>query len=109
MIPGVPSDNTTLLEVLKELADRGFDASMWVAPDGKLRCEGCDAEVEPSALIVHELRRLEGASDPDDMVIVAAVECPNCGTKASIVMHYGPESSPEDMEVLRHLERAAPH
>ena len=109
MIPGVPSDNTTLLEVLKELADRGFEASMWVAADGKLRCEGCEAEIEPSALVVHEYRRMEGASDPDDMLVVAAVECPKCGTKASIVMHYGPESSPEDMDVLRHLERAAPH
>ena len=108
MIPGVPSHNTTLVEVLQELADRGFAATMWVAADGKLRCEGCDAEIEPSAVVVHEFRRMEGASDPDDMLVVAAVECPLCGTKATIVLHYGPQSSPEDMEVLRHLERAAP-
>jgi hypothetical protein len=109
VIPGVPSDNTTLLEVLDEMAAKGYSATMWVAADGKLRCEGCDAEIDPNTVPVHEYRRMEGASDPDDMLIVAAVECPPCGMKATIVLHYGPESSPEEMEVLRHLERAAPH
>jgi hypothetical protein len=108
VIPGVPSDNTTLLEVLDELAQAGFAATMWVAADGKLRCEGCNHELDPSAVRVHQFRRLEGASDPDDMLVVAAVECPQCGTKASIVLHFGPESSPEEMEVLTHLQRAAP-
>ena len=108
MIPGVPSDNTTLLEVLDELSAEGFSATMWVAADGKLRCEGCQHELDPSSVKVHHFRRLEGASDPDDMLVVAAVECPKCGTKASVVLHFGPESSPEEMEVLRHLERAAP-
>ena len=108
MIPGVPSDNTTLLEVLDDLAKQGFGATMWVAADGKLRCEGCQHELDPSVVKVHHFRRLEGASDPDDMLAVAAVECPDCGTKATIVLHYGPESSPEEMDVLRHLEHTAP-
>ena len=42
------------------------------------------------------------------MLVVAAVECPACGMKATIVLHYGPAASPEEVEVLRHLERAAP-
>ena len=108
MIPGVPSDNTTLLEVLDELSAEGFSATMWVAGDGKLRCEGCRHELDPSTVKVHHYRRLEGASDPDDMLVVAAVECPQCGTKASVVLHFGPEASAEEVEVLRHLERAAP-
>ena len=107
MIPGVPSDNTTLIEVLDDFAAQGFGATMWVAADGRLRCGGCDAEIDPSSVEVHEFRRMEGASDPDDMLVVAAVECPGCGTKATIVLHYGPASSPEEMEVLRHLERRA--
>ena len=105
MIPGVPSDNTTLTEVLAELAAQGYDNTMWVAQDGKLRCSGCEAEIDPSAVPVHAFRRLEGASDPDDMLVVAAVECGSCSIKASIVLHYGPEASPEEMEVLQHLER----
>jgi hypothetical protein len=108
VIPGVPSDNTTLLEVLDELAADGFSATMWVAADGKLRCEGCQHELDASAVKVHQFRRLEGASDPDDMLVVVAVECPDCGMKASVVLHFGPEASREEVEVLSHLERAAP-
>jgi hypothetical protein len=106
MISGVPSDNTTLLEVLAEFEAKGFGGSMWVSRSGKLGCEGCHAEIEPSEVLVHEIRRLEGASDPDDMIAVVAVECPVCAFKASVVLHYGPEASPEEMEALLHMERA---
>jgi len=105
MIPGVPSDNTTLLEILDELAQKGYTGTMWVASDGKLRCEGCGAELEPSLVRVREIRRLEGASDPDDMIAVVAVECPVCGMKGTIVLHFGPESSAEEMDVLSEFDR----
>jgi hypothetical protein len=108
VIAGVPSDNTTLLEILDEFAVKGYGGSMWVAENGKLRCEGCHAEFEPSDLYVHELRRLEGASDPDDMLAVVAVECPVCGLKGTVVLHYGPEASAEEGEVLTHLQRGLP-
>lgn len=105
----MPSDNTTLLEVLEEFAAKGYGGSMWVAENGKLRCEGCPAEFDPSEVNVHELRRLEGASDPDDMLAVVAVECPACSMKGSVVLHYGPEASGEEMDALTHLERAKPN
>ena len=109
VIPGVPSDNTTLLEVLQELEAKGYTATMWVTADGMLKCEGCDVEIDPATVPVESFRRLEGASDPDDMQVVAAVDCTGCGTKATIVLHYGPEASREEQEVLVHLERRAPH
>jgi hypothetical protein len=79
---------------------------MWVTPTGKLRCEGCGAELEPSGVRVHELRRLEGASDPDDMIAVVAVECGVCNMKGTLVLHYGPEASPEEMSALMELDRS---
>ena len=105
---GVPSDNTTLLEILDELAAKGYGGSMWVTDSGKLRCEGCQAEFEPSELYVRELRRLEGASDPDDMLAIVAVECPACGMKGTVVLHFGPEATTEEMEALTHFQRTAP-
>ena len=108
MIAGVPSDNTTLLEVLDELAEKGYGGSMWVTASGKLRCEGCSAEFEPSDVYVKELRRLEGASDPDDMLAVVAVECPVCSLKGTVVLHFGPWAPTEEMEALTHLQRLAP-
>ena len=104
MIPGVPSDNTTLLEVLDELRADGYDGTMWVAGDGKLRCEHCRAEIEPSEFRVDSIRRLEGASDPDDMVAVVAGVCGRCGMKGTLVVHYGPEAAAEEMEALMQLD-----
>jgi hypothetical protein len=108
VIAGVPSDNTTLLEVLAEFGAKGYGGSMWVAENGKIRCEGCQHEFDPSELRVHELRRLEGASDPDDMLAVVAVECPVCGLRGTVVLHFGPEASAEEMEALTHLQKALP-
>ena len=99
-IDGVPSDNTTLLEILDEMAAEGYGGSMTITEGGKLRCPGCGAEIEPSDMHVHKIRRLEGASDPDDMIIVLAVECVPCSERASLVLHYGPEASAEEQELL---------
>ena len=106
MIAGVPSDNTTLLEVLDELAEKGYGGSMWVTANGKLRCEGCSAEFEPSDVYVKELRRLEGASDPDDMLAVVALECPRCSTRGALVLNYGPTATPADAAALLALPDA---
>jgi hypothetical protein len=105
MIPGVPSDNTTLVEVLDDLAAQGFDGTMWVTQDGRLRCEGCGAELDPAVVRVHEIRRLVGASDPDDMLAVVAVECPVCSMRGTLVLHYGPEVSPEEITVFEEFNR----
>jgi hypothetical protein len=56
-----------------------------------------------SAIVVHELRRLEGASDPADMLAVAAIACPACGTRGTLVLTYGPEATAGDDAVLSHL------
>jgi hypothetical protein len=48
----------------------------------------------------HRLYRLEGASDPDDMVAVAALRCPSCKTRGTLVLSYGPETSAVDADVL---------
>lgn len=50
------------------------------------------------------LGRAEGVSDPDDMLAVVAVTCPNCGTPGTVVLGYGPESSEDDAEVLLALQ-----
>jgi len=105
MIPGVPSDNTTLLEILDELSDKGYTGTMWVGSDGKVRCEGCGAELDPSVVRVREIRRLEGASDPDDMIAVVALECPVCSMKGTIVLHFGPGASAEELDVLAEFDR----
>ena len=54
---------------------------------------------------MREIRRLEGASDPDDMLAVVALECPVCSMKGTIVLHFGPEASAEELDVLAEFDR----
>ena len=46
------------------------------------------------------LCRLEGVSDPDDMLAAAALRCPNCGALGTVLLNYGPEAPIDDAEVL---------
>ena len=50
------------------------------------------------------LRRLEGASDPDDMLAIAALVCSQCGARGTVVLHYGPQSDPRDDAILQGLD-----
>ena len=60
---GVPQD-VTIVEVLADLAQRGFTADFTVDDDGLLCCRVCGVCVSPAAADMRSLRRLEGASDP---------------------------------------------
>jgi hypothetical protein len=68
-----------------------------------VRCFSCDTEFAPADAAVETLRRLEGASDPDDMLAVLPVTCPSCSVRGTLVLAYGPEASLEDSEVLAAL------
>jgi hypothetical protein len=106
-VAGAPSDNTSLVAVLAGLRDAGYDSEFLVADSGALRCRACEQEHAPEAVRPDELRRLEGASDPADMVAILAARCPSCGTSGTAVLRYGPEADAGHAELLRHLERHA--
>ena len=57
----------------------------------------------PRAVTMSSLRRLEGASDPDDMLAVVALACPACGTQGTVVLGFGPNATAEDSDVLKAL------
>jgi hypothetical protein len=100
------SDGTTLVEVVRELEADGFAGQFAPTEDGALRCLTCRAESPAGKVEVRLIRRTEGASDPADMVAVAALVCPKCGAKGTAALKYGPEATPEEAEALRHLDDA---
>jgi hypothetical protein len=100
---GVARDARTLTEVLDLLTERGFDHEMRAEADAKVQCLECQARTAAASLVPADLYRLEGASDPDDMLAVVALTCPACGSRSSLVLGYGPEASEEDSAVLRDL------
>jgi hypothetical protein len=101
---GVPSDNTTLVDVMNRYQEAGFDAQFGAAEGGMVHCYACGAHSRPEDAELVSLRRMEGASDPADMVAVVALHCPVCRAGGVLALTYGPESSAEDADLLVRLE-----
>jgi hypothetical protein len=99
-LDGVARGAETLLEVLGRFTAQGWSSQFAARAGGIVECESCRHAIPAVDVPVLELRRLEGASDPDDMLAVVAVECPNCGLRGSLVLNYGPTATEEDAAVL---------
>jgi len=99
-VPGVPSDNTTLVAVLECFVNDGFTQDMFVTDEAMVRCGACHQDIAPADLVLDRLRRIEGASDPADMAAVLGVSCSHCGARGTAVVRFGPEAGPQDDAVL---------
>ena len=106
-----PSDRTTLTAVVDAYRESGFatdfhaeEADPTVRREGDptavLRCSECASAIDPRRAAIHSMRRLEGASDPDDMAAVVATSCPVCGADGTVVLGYGPMADAVDADVL---------
>jgi hypothetical protein len=98
-------DPRGLDEILAALETDGFTCVMTPLAGGTVRCGACGQSPPAGDFAVTELRRTEGASDPGDMSAVAAITCPNCGTKGTVVVRFGPEAGEADEDVLAALAR----
>lgn len=90
----------TLTEVLAGYADGGFTGSFSAIEGSAVECHQCNARSDAASIIMSSLRRLEGASDPADMMAVVALECPACHAQGTLVLGFGPAASAEDSDVL---------
>jgi hypothetical protein len=96
----------TLARILDALKRQGYDGQFGAHAGATVTCFTCHHVSPAASFRVETLRRLEGASDPADMLVVAPVMCPHCGARGSLVLNYGPESTAEEADVL--LALAAP-
>jgi hypothetical protein len=105
---GTPTDATPLAQVMAAGERQGFTSTFdTVETDGgriELRCDTCAAVSHPGALERVWTARLEGASDPADMLHVSALRCPNCRAGGIFVANYGPNADGPLQEVLRYLD-----
>jgi hypothetical protein len=102
------SREATMVDVLEAYAQGGFDSSFVVTDAAALECVECGVTSPPASVSMSSLRRLEGASDPDDMVAVVAITCPACAARGTVVLGFGPMATGQDSDVLKSLrdERA---
>jgi len=90
----------SLLGILATFREQEFTYDFHARPGGIVECGACHAPHPADTLELHQLERLEGDSDPSEMLAVCAVACPACGVKGTLVLTFGPESTREDDDVL---------
>jgi hypothetical protein len=93
----------TITEVLEGYANGGFASSFIVTDDCALECVECGTASAPDRFKMSSLRRLEGMSDPADMVAVVAITCPVCGSRGTSILGFGPNATEQDSTVLSKL------
>jgi len=93
----------TITDVLEGYAQGGFTSSFVVTDDSRLECVECGTISSATRVAMSSLRRLEGASDPDDMVAIVAVTCPECAATGTVILGFGPTATTQDAEVLKEL------
>jgi hypothetical protein len=105
-----PQGAQTITEVIDRYERDGYRGQFRVLERGRLQCLTCRQEFPASEPAVGRLQRLEGPTDPADMVAVVGLTCPRCNTRGTVVLSYGPEASLEDSDVLVALddERTSP-
>jgi len=96
----------SLVGILGTFRDEGFTSDFYARPWGVVECGQCHVQHRADTLQLHQLERLEGDSDPSEMLAVCAVGCPNCGLRGTLVLTFGPESTREDDVVLELLDDA---
>jgi len=99
----VAQDAETIEEVLVEFDALGYATQLVALEGGRIRAAGATKDVDAADAHVVACRRLEGASDPADEVLVAALDLPD-GSKGTLVLGYGFNAGPADSDVLLRLD-----
>ena len=90
--------NITEATAIDELARRGFTDWFRVV-EGNLRVLTTGKLLKPEDLVIREVYRFEGISDPDDMAIVYAIES-TAGIRGTLIDAFGVYADPAMAAVL---------
>ena len=86
-------EESSMTQLLTRLTGRGFTANLGVV-DGTMRVLDTQRVLRTADLVIREVYRFEGESDPDDMAIVYALESAD-GTRGVLVDAFGIYADPE--------------
>jgi hypothetical protein len=97
----------TLREAIERLERAGFRQSFRARPDGFLEL-GTNRIHAPERLVVEEIVRFEGESDPEDEAVLFALSSRE-GARATFVASYGSYADPDSAALMHRLEPAHGH
>ena len=98
------------METLSEAIDRLVDAGYihdFRAHRRQLLCDRCGVRFDPSVMVIDEIVRFEGTSDPDDQAILYALATES-GPLGLYSAAYGADASTDDIAVARALPNRRP-
>lgn len=93
----------TISDALNRLSEKGYRDD-FRAEDDQLRAIRAGCIHPPESMIIDEVVRFEGITDPDDEAIVFGLRCEPHGTKGTYVAAYGPAMASHDAEIIRRLK-----
>jgi len=96
----------TISAAVDRLSAAGYTADFRAEPAG-LRVVGTGCVHPPEALLIDEIVRFEGATDPGDEAIVFALRCPVHGGKGTYTVAYGASMPAIDADMVQRLRAQA--
>ena len=97
-----PKPMETLRGALERLRNAGFRDSLRATPDGFV-AEGTDPVYAPEELVVDEIVRFEGVSDPEDEAVLFALRSRSGAVRGTFVTSFGVKTDPVAAELVRRL------
>ena len=102
-----PRPEEMLSTVIERLEAKGYRDDLRACAEG-LRAIGTGKTYAPESLLIDEVARFEGVSDPDDEAVVFALRSPKDGPVGTYVVPYGPAMQAVDADMVQRLRHAAP-
>ena len=95
----------SLSQAVDRLTAHGYTDDFRAEPDG-MRATVAGILYRPELLVVEEVARSEGISDPADEAIVLALHCREDGNKGTYTVPFGPGVGALDAEMMHRLRDA---
>ena len=95
----------TLSHAVDRLTAHGYTDDFRAEPDG-MRAVVAGVFYRPELLVVEEVDRFDGISDPADEAIVLALHCIEDGIKGTYTVPFGPGVGALDAEMMHRLRDA---
>ena len=93
----------TVTEATRLLEAAGYDATVTLLDDGRLRFSDGGSVCAIDEAVVERMYRFEGDSDPGDEMVVFGVHYPKADVRGTLVSAFGPAADPETMQHLSYI------
>ena len=101
--PEPPIDHTHEMPAIHRLERSGYTAAFVVECGDTLRVSGTNRRYAAAAAHIRDFYRFEGASDPDDMSIIYAVETDD-GTRGMLIDAFGTYADPDIAAIVDRMD-----